>query len=162
MRPWSCLPGRGQRDPGSRARGLRTCRGSKDDAGWRGSLRCRTRACCLLLATTASAPRTALLSPLNTSPIRAPVNASPLASQPGAHDSGPVWIATPSLQRTCTVYSLPVSRRTNRKSVIEQTIAELGKYRNLDEGHSCVVLDERSLIEDSAHYLIYGSELICA
>jgi len=52
--------------------------------------------------------------------------------------------------------------RRDRKSVIEQTIAELGKYRNLDEGHSYVVLDERPLIEDSAHYLIYGSELISA
>src|SRR3954454_22335970 len=43
--------------------------------------------------------------------------------------------------------------RRDRKSVIEQTIAELGNYRNLDEGHSYVVLDERPLIEDSAHYL---------
>src|SRR6266404_8779674 len=68
---------------------------------------------CLLLATTASAPRTALLSPLNTSPVRAPVNASRTASQQcPAHDSGAAWIATPSLRRTCTVYLLPVSRRT--------------------------------------------------
>ena len=29
-----------------------------------------------------------------------------------AHGSGPMWFAIPSSQRTCTVYSLPVSRRT--------------------------------------------------
>jgi hypothetical protein len=33
----------------------------------------------------------------------------------GAHGSGPVWFATPSLQRTLTSYSLPVSRRTVSK-----------------------------------------------
>src|SRR3954468_4347092 len=53
------------------------------------------------------------LSRLDGWPMRSPVNASPLTSRPDAHDSGPVWVATPSLQRTCTVYSLPVSRRTN-------------------------------------------------
>src|SRR4051812_41975308 len=36
----------------------------------------------------------------------------PLSSRPTAHDSGSMWIATPSLQWTCTIYSLPVSRRT--------------------------------------------------
>src|SRR4051794_7307272 len=53
------------------------------------------------------------LSRLDGWPMRSPVNASPPASRPDTHDSGPVWVATPSLQRTCTVYSLPVSRRTN-------------------------------------------------
>src|SRR3954471_15083818 len=47
-------------------------------------------------ATTASAPRTALLSPLHTWPARTPVNASRAASRPHPHDSGPVWVATPS------------------------------------------------------------------
>src|SRR5207237_2134871 len=65
------------------AEGLKTTRGGEgpcDDG---------PRACCLLLATTASAPRTALLSPLNTSPVRAPVYASRTASQQcPAHDSG--------------------------------------------------------------------------
>src|SRR5262249_25978692 len=40
-----------------------------------------------------------------------PVNASPRPSRAPAHDSGPMWIATPSSQGTCTLYSLPVSRR---------------------------------------------------
>src|SRR5262249_13046319 len=45
-------------------------------------------------------------------PMRPPVNASPRPSRAPAHDSGPMWIATPSSQGTCTLYSLPVSRRT--------------------------------------------------
>src|SRR5262249_29832144 len=33
-----------------------------------------------------------------------------------AHGLGPMWIATPSSQWTCTTYSLPVSRRTRVKT----------------------------------------------
>jgi hypothetical protein len=33
-----------------------------------------------------------------------------------AHGSGPRWLATPSSYRTCTDYSLPVSRRTAKDS----------------------------------------------
>src|SRR5262249_50765826 len=51
------------------------------------------------------------LSRLNGWPMRSPVNASPWPSPAAAHDSGPMWIATPSSQGTCTLYSLPVSRR---------------------------------------------------
>jgi len=51
------------------------------------------------------------LSRLNGWPMRSPVNASPKPSRATAHDSGPMWIATPSSQGTCTLYSLPVSRR---------------------------------------------------
>jgi transposase, IS5 family len=67
------------------------------------------------------------LSRLDGWPMRPPVNASPLTSRPDAHDSGPVWVATPSLQRTCTVYSLPVSRRTHKL--------------NLTTGQSGLILD---------------------
>src|SRR3954453_757959 len=56
--------------------------------------------------------RKASLSRLTGWPTCSPVNASRTASRPPAHDSGPMWIATPSLQWTCTIYSLPVSRRT--------------------------------------------------
>src|SRR6202008_2961350 len=45
-------------------------------------------------ATTASAPRTTLLSPLTTWPTHTPVNASRDASRRNVHDSGPVWVAT--------------------------------------------------------------------
>src|SRR3954468_7060329 len=48
-------------------------------------------------------------SRLNGWPMRSPVNASPASSQIPPHDSGPVWFATPSLQETFTLYSLPVS-----------------------------------------------------
>src|SRR5262249_33989572 len=51
------------------------------------------------------------LSRLNGWPVRPPVNASPRPSRAPAHDSGPMWIATPSSQGICTLYSLPVSRR---------------------------------------------------
>jgi hypothetical protein len=51
------------------------------------------------------------LSRLNGWPMRSPVNASLRPSRATAHDSGPMWIATPSSQGTCTLYSLPVSRR---------------------------------------------------
>src|ERR1700680_47614 len=51
------------------------------------------------------------LSRLNGWPMRPPVNASPKPSRVTAHDSGPMWIATPSSEETCTLYSLPVSRR---------------------------------------------------
>src|SRR5436190_8871691 len=51
------------------------------------------------------------LSRLDGWPMRSPVNASPRPSRAPAHDSGPMWIATPSSQGTCTLYSLPVSRR---------------------------------------------------
>jgi transposase len=56
------------------------------------------------------------LSRLNGWPMLSPVNASPTPSRAPAHDSGPVWFATPSLRRTCTSYFLPISRRTQRES----------------------------------------------
>src|SRR5258707_4873749 len=54
-----------------------------------------------------------LFSRLNTQPMRTPVNASPSPSRGPTHDSGTVWFATPSLEETSTLYSLPVSRRTH-------------------------------------------------
>ena len=51
------------------------------------------------------------LSRLDGWPMRSPLNASPRPSRATAHDSGPMWIAIPSSQGTCILYSLPVSRR---------------------------------------------------
>src|SRR5436305_13206186 len=62
---------------------------------------------------TALAPGINRLSRLNGWPMRSPVNASLCTSRCTAHDSGPMWLAIPSSQRTCTAYSLPVSRRTD-------------------------------------------------
>ena len=50
-------------------------------------------------------PRDVPLSRLNGWPVHSPTDASPLL----AHGSGPVRFATPSLWRTLTTYSLPVS-----------------------------------------------------
>ena len=50
----------------------------------------------LPLLLTASAPRRKCLSRLHTRPARAPVNASTLPSQVAPHDSGSVWVASPS------------------------------------------------------------------
>ena len=55
-----------------------------------------------------------------------PVNASPRPSRATAHDSGPMWIANPSSQGTCTLYSLPVSRRTQMFSAVPPT-ADVGR-----------------------------------
>ena len=67
---------------------------------------------------TTSAPGTIALSRLNGRPARSPADASPGPSRGPTHGSGPVWLARPSLQRTFTSYSLPVSRRT--------TVGEVG------------------------------------
>ena len=56
------------------------------------------------------------LSWLNGWPMRSPTDASPTTSRTATHGSGPMWIATPSSRRTCTDYSLPVSRRTAKDS----------------------------------------------
>ncbi len=53
-----------------------------------------------------------------TQPMRSPVNASPRTSRCVAHDSRPVRLASPSLQGTFTINSLPVSRRTTHASNI--------------------------------------------
>lgn len=52
------------------------------------------------------------LSRLNGWPVRSPTDASPLPSRADMHGSGTMWFAMPSSYRTCTDYSLPVSRRT--------------------------------------------------
>jgi len=52
---------------------------------------------CLAYITTPSAPRSRFLSRLNTLPALSPGNASHTPSRMHRHDSGPVWLATPSL-----------------------------------------------------------------
>ncbi len=49
-----------------------------------------------------------LISQLNGWPVCAPVNASPPALRPPAHDSGSGWLAVPSLCDSFIRYSLPV------------------------------------------------------
>src|SRR5688572_14540671 len=45
--------------------------------------------------------------------MHSPADASRLPSRAETHGLGPMRVATPSSCRTCTDYSLPVSRRTN-------------------------------------------------
>src|ERR1700738_819624 len=54
-------------------------------------------------------PGTFKLSRLNGWPMCSPTDASPASSRMPTHGSGPMGIATPSLQWTFTTYSLPVS-----------------------------------------------------
>jgi hypothetical protein len=57
-------------------------------------------------------PGLAAISGLNTLPARSPVNASCLPLPKATHDSGPVWLAGPSLSGTCTLlHSAGFSRR---------------------------------------------------
>src|ERR1700680_2184627 len=69
----------------------------------------------LPLTSTASASRRKVVSRLHTQPARAPVNASMPPSQVAPHDSGPVWVASPSpydsfIHDTSPVY--PGARRS--------------------------------------------------
>jgi hypothetical protein len=65
---------------------------------------------------TASAPGIRIFARLNGWPVCSPTDASPPPLRATAHGSGPMWLATPSSYRTCTDYSLPVSRHTAKDS----------------------------------------------
>ena len=66
--------------------------GVSDRAGVQYTSRFRCTGCGLPHSPTASAPRSKVLSRLNTRPARAPVNASLLPLQAAVHDSGPAWV----------------------------------------------------------------------
>ncbi len=82
--------------------------GVSDRAGLESASRFRRIRCCLPLLLTASASRRNLLSRLNTRPAPSPVNASTPPSRAAPHDSGPVWVANPSLYETFIHYTSPV------------------------------------------------------
>ena len=56
--------------------------------------------------------------------LATPTDASPLPLRAVTHGSRPMWIATPSSCRTCTDYSLPVSRRTAKETGHYPSMAE--------------------------------------
>ena len=85
--------------------GSSTTQDRKTRSRWRAPPFCRP------LMTTASASRL-ILSRLNGWPIGAPPDASPPASRPTTHGSGPMRFAIPSPQWTGATYSSPASRRT--------------------------------------------------
>ena len=80
----------------------------------------RARPCGLPQCPTGSAPRMCILIRLNTQPPCNPVNASPTPSRVSTHDSGPMWMANPSRQGTCTLYSSPVSRRSGQYTIFRR------------------------------------------
>ena len=59
------------------------------------------------VAGTTSAPRNKSVSRLNTLPTRSPVNACRKPLRENRHDSGPTWLAKPSLYETFIRYTLP-------------------------------------------------------
>jgi len=83
--------------------------GVSDRAGSSRVSRWRRARCGLPPVSTASAPWSGpKFSRLDTRPARSPVNASPPASRPLAHDSEPVWVATPSPYETSIRNTSPV------------------------------------------------------
>ena len=106
--------------PGSRATSFHTCQVLRPRrAVWTLAF---TRPYVLPSAfATASAPGIRIFARLNGWPMCSSTDASPPPSRATAHGSRPMWLATPSSYRTCTDYSLPVSRRTAKDS---------GRYRS--------------------------------
>ena len=72
------------------------------------SLALRDKLYCLPYILKPSASCSTSFSRLNTWPAQSPVNASAMSSQTPPHDSGPVWIATPSPYGTFIHYLPPV------------------------------------------------------
>ena len=103
---------RGSRSPGFRSRSLRTCQGLGPRRT--GNALALTRIPVSPSAVTTASASRLILSRLNGWPMRTPADASPPASRPTTHGSGPMWFAIPSSQWTCTTYSSPASRRTSR------------------------------------------------
>src|SRR5262249_20739919 len=71
---------------------------------------------CLPRVRSASAPRNNPISGLHTLPAPSPVNASPTPLPTPAHDSGPAWLAGPSLSGTCTLHHCAGFSRHTRTS----------------------------------------------
>ena len=92
---------------------------------------------------TTSAPGTIALSRLNGRPARSPADASPGSSRGPTHGSGPVWLARPSLQRTSTSYSLPVSRRTTVGEITARRQAQLTYCNMVERSRTSILLLSR-------------------
>ena len=101
------LPRSNPRPLGSRAKSFHTARVSTTPG--RVALATTRPSMLPSVTTNTSAPGTFKLSWLYGWPMRCPADASSSPSRMPTHGSGPMRIATPSLQWTCTTYSLPVS-----------------------------------------------------
>jgi hypothetical protein len=90
----------------------------------------RRARCGLPRVRSASAPRTRPISGLSTLPVRSPVNASRTPLPRLAHDSGPAWLAKPSLSETCTPsHCAGLSRHTRTPGVRRGGQRERGTSR---------------------------------
>ena len=88
--------------PGSRTRCLRACQGSPTPPGLSNPRPTGAKGVAFRVLGARRHPASTLISGLNTLPARSPVNASPQPSPTTTHDSGPVWLAKPSLSETFT------------------------------------------------------------
>jgi len=82
--------------PGSRVRCFRTCTRSQTAQGPNAPRYCGSPGIAFRRGNNVSTLKLSDISRLNTRPARTFVNASPKPLQIPAHDSRPVWIATPS------------------------------------------------------------------
>src|SRR6516164_6868866 len=107
--------------PGSRTRSVRTCQRQRPRRTGRG-LALTPPPVLTSTEAKASASGSMVLSRLNVLAYAFPCRRfAPTLTDGQTHGLGPMWIATPSLQWTCTTYSLPVSpgaqpRTTHRPS----------------------------------------------
>jgi hypothetical protein len=93
--------------PGSRAWRFRACTGSQTARGPPTARASAADDVAFRLVGRRRHPEAAI-SRLNGRPTRTPVNASPAPSRTPTHDSGPPWIATPSMQGSLIPFSMPV------------------------------------------------------
>src|SRR5262249_34916711 len=118
-----------------------------DRAGSKSVSRSRRLQFCLPLRSTASAPKSGhrlrdggSISRLNISPARTPVNASLAPLPTKVHDSGPVWIATPSLYETFIHNTLPAFTGASERLEPFELFAQ-HRLRQLLEGKPIVGID---------------------
>ena len=88
--------------PGSRTRCFRACQGSPTPPGLSTPRPTGANRVAFRVLGARRHPASTLISGLNTLPARSPANASPQPSPTTTHDSGPVWLAKPSLSETFT------------------------------------------------------------
>jgi hypothetical protein len=118
VRAWGRWSRPGAGPPGSRTRCFRACQGSATPPGPPAPRRNGACGVAFRVFGARRHPRKAPISGLHTLPARSPVNAS-LPPLPGTvHDSGPVWVASPSLSETCTLsHRAGLSRHTRTPAV---------------------------------------------
>ena len=113
VRTWLRWPRSEAGPPESRTQCCRACQGSSTPPGAGPPCHNGMPAVAFRVFGARRHPALAAISGLHTLPARSPVNASPTPLPTPAHDSGPAWLAGPSLSGTCTLqHSAGLSRRT--------------------------------------------------